>query len=421
MSIAVVMPQLGLTMEEGTVSAWLKKTGDTVKKNELLFIVSTDKVEMDVESVAEGILGEIIEPAGRTVPVGTILAYIQVSGENGVASGSERHMSGTLTGGSAVREDRVPLPATLKSHDHREALEKVAGPQRLVSPRAKRLAKELGIDVAAVQASGPDRQITEEDIRHAAELPKRPSRSDGVRHQLMAERLTRSVQTIPTFSVAAEVNAENLIALHKSLRASESLKASLSTSPKVQLTITDLLLSVFARALKRNPEMNATWEDDRVHSRTSVEVGLAVATDKGLVAPVIRNVEAMDLRALAIRRSALVEKARLGRLSLVDLEGGVGTLSNLGMYRVDHFQAIVSPGQSSILAVGQIRERPWVEKTLMVKPTLILNLTVDHRVADGAAAAVLLGKMIELIEAPDDLRWEPSPSTGNGADRRSNG
>lgn len=167
--------------------------------------------------------------------------------------------------------------------------------------------------------------------------------------------------------------------------------------------------------------MNATWKEDGVHNRTSVEIDLAVATDKGVVAPVIRNADAMDLRALAIRRSDLVEKARLGRLSLVDLEGGVGTLSNLGMYRVDHFQAIVSPGHSSILAVGQIRERPWVDKALMIKRTLILNLTVDHRVADGAAAAAFLGKMIELIEVPDDLRWEPNSSPGNGADRRSNG
>jgi pyruvate dehydrogenase E2 component (dihydrolipoamide acetyltransferase) len=414
MSFAVVMPQLGLTMEEGTVSAWLKKTGDTVKKNELLFSVSTDKVEMDVESVAEGILGEIIEPAGRTVPVGTILAYIEGPGEDGTRAGSEQLVPGTLEEGPTPREGRVPIQSTSKPSDDGEASEKAVGPRRLVSPRAKRLAKELGIDVAGVRGNRLDGQITEKDIRDA-ERHEKTSRPDGSRYQLISERLTRSVQTIPTFSVAAEVDAENFVAFR------ESLRASLSKTPEVKVTITDLLLSVFARALKRSPGVNATWEEDGVHNRTSVEIDLAVATDRGVVAPVIRNADAMDLQALAVRRSDLVEKSRLGRLSLVDLEGGVGTLSNLGMYRVDHFQALISPGHSSILAVGQIRERPWVDKTLMIKRTLMLNLTVDHRVADGAAAAVFLGKMIELIEDPRDLRWEPTSSPGNGADRRSNG
>jgi pyruvate dehydrogenase E2 component (dihydrolipoamide acetyltransferase) len=421
MRIAVVMPQLGLTMEEGTVSAWLKKTGDAVKKDELLFSISTDKVEMDVESVAEGILDEIIEPASRTVPVGTVLAYIEGVGADGARAVSEQAVSSTREEHSAVREVRVSLPTISTPGDDGKDSGRTAGPRRLASPRAKRLAKELGVDLAGVRGKSLDGQITEEDVRLASEQTNVPSRSGGGRRQLIAERLTRSVQTIPTFSVAAEVNAENLVALHESLKTSEALRASPSKGPGVKLTITDLLLNVFARALKSSPEVNATWEENQVRHRTAVDLGLAVATAKGVVAPVIRNVDAIDLLALAVRRSELVEKTRLGRLSLAELEGGVGTLSNLGMYRVDHFQGIISPGQSSILAVGQIRERPWVDKTLMIKRTLMLNLTVDHRVADGAAAAVLLGKMIELIEDPHDLRWKLNSSPGNGADRRSNG
>jgi pyruvate dehydrogenase E2 component (dihydrolipoamide acetyltransferase) len=148
---------------------------------------------------------------------------------------------------------------------------------------------------------------------------------------------------------------------------------------------------------------------------------LAVATPKGVVAPVIRNIDALGLQNVAARRSELVEKARAGRLSLSEMEGGVGTLSNLGMYRVDHFQAIISPGQSSILAIGQIRERPWVDKTITVRRTLILNLTVDHRLADGAAAAVFLNKMIELIESPDGLAGKLNSVPRDSAGRRSNG
>ena len=419
MSIAVVMPQLGLTMEEGTVSAWLKKTGDTIKKNDLLFSVSTDKVEMDVESVAEGILGEIIEPAGSTVPVGTVLAYIEASGEDGAAANSlvikERPAPGRVQESPTLGEDHAPVHPPSKANGDGRDSKKAVAPRRQVSPRARRLAKELGIDVAEVVAVSPDGQITEADIRAAASHHEKGSRIDGNHRQLIAERLTRSVQTIPAFSVAAEVNAENLVAL------SESLKASLGQAAGVKLTITDLLLSIFARVLKSSPEVNATWEADGVRANSSVDIGLAVATAKGVVAPVIRNVDTIDLPALAVRRVELVEKARLGRLSLGDLEGGGATLSNLGMYRVDHFQAIINPGQSSILAVGQIRERPWVDKTLMIKPTLMLNLTVDHRVADGAAAAVFLSKMIEIIEDPHELPWKPDSFSGDGAGRRSNG
>jgi pyruvate dehydrogenase E2 component (dihydrolipoamide acetyltransferase) len=178
---------------------------------------------------------------------------------------------------------------------------------------------------------------------------------------------------------------------------------------------------VFAQTLKSNPELNAVWEGNAVSNRISVDLGLAVATPKGVVAPVIRNLGSTNLPALVARRIELVEKARAGRLSLADLEGGVGTLSNLGMYRVDHFQAIITPGQSSILAVGQIRKRPWVTETLSVKPTVMLNLTVDHRVADGAIGAAFLSKMVDLIENPQGFSWQPAVAPGDGAGRRSNG
>jgi pyruvate dehydrogenase E2 component (dihydrolipoamide acetyltransferase) len=416
MSFAIVMPQLGLTMEEGTVSGWLKKPGDVVKKNEPLFSVSTDKVEMDVESAVDGTLGKIIVPVGETVKVGTVLAYVDGGdGEDITAIGSEQPSDETLEESTGIHE----VPAPQKSASARNAVDQAsdhAGGQQAVSPRARRLAKELGVDLAAIRGSGLEGQVTEKDIRGASAAPPRgkATSSDGARRQLIAERLTLSVQTIPTFSVAAEVNAENFIALH------ESLKQSLAQAGGAKLTVTDLLLTVFAQTLKSVPELNAIWEGNAVSNRISVDLGLAVATPKGVVAPVIRNLGSTDLRALVVRRMELVEKARAGRLSLADLEGGVGTLSNLGMYRVDHFQAIITPGQSSILAVGQIRKRPWVDGTLTVKPTVMLNLTVDHRVADGATGAAFLSKMVELIENPQGLSWQPTVSPGDGAGRRSN-
>jgi pyruvate dehydrogenase E2 component (dihydrolipoamide acetyltransferase) len=414
MSFAIVMPQLGLTMEEGTVSGWLKKTGDVVKKNEPLFSVSTDKVEMDVESAVDGTLGKIIVPAGETVKVGTVLAYVDGGdGEDITAVGSEQLSEETLEEASTSPEAPASKPSTTARATEPASADRFAS-SRAVSPRAKRLAKELGVDPATVRGTGIDGQISEKDIQSAAPSVKKASSPDGGRRQLIAEKLTLSVQTIPTFSVAAEVNAENLIALH------ESFKPSLPHSGGMKVTITDLLLMLFAQAFKSKPELNATWEGNNVSSRSSVDLGLAVATPKGVVAPVIRNLGSVDLRTLVTRRTELVEKARAGRLSLADLEGGVATLSNLGMYRVDQFQAIITPGQSSILAVGQIRKRPWVEETLTVRPTVMLNLTVDHRVTDGATGAAFLSKLVELIENPQGLSWQPSVSSGDGAGRRSN-
>jgi len=406
MSVAIVMPQLGLTMEEGTVSGWLKKTGDAVAKNDLIFSVSTDKVEMDVEAVVDGTMGQIIVQAGETVPVGTVLAYVEGAGEDLDTFVKERPPIDTPSVTAAKSSASTPPSTTLE-----EACQNSSPRDRQASPRAKRLAKELGVDLAGVR--GPGGEITEKDIRNSAASGGKASPPDS-RRQRIAERLTLSVQTIPTFSIAAEVNAEKLLALH------ESLSASIAQEAGIKLTVTDLLLAAFARALKSSPEVNSTWDNDKLRAHTSVDLGLAVATPRGVIAPVLRNLESTDLRSLVKRRSELVEKSRSGRLALTDLEGGVGTLSNLGMYRVDHFQAIISPGQSSILAIGQIRQRPWVENILTVKPTVMLNLTVDHRVTDGAAAAVFLGKLIELIEEPQSLSATPSGIPSDGTGRRYN-
>lgn len=413
MSFAIVMPQLGLTMEEGTVSGWLKNPGDQVKKNEPLFTVSTDKVEMEVESAVDGILGKIIVSAGETVTVGTVLAYIDSDeGEDITAVGNEQPTDETIAEAAPSHDVSAPQVTTARSTPP-ETFANPAGTKRSASPRAKRLAKERGVDLAAVFGTGLEGQITEKDIRGASAPREKASQSDG-RRQLIAEKLTLSLQTIPTFSVAAEVNADNFIALH------EDLKELLAKVAGLKVTISDLLLAIFAHALKNNPQLNATWEEKAVRNRNAVDVGLAVATPKGVIAPVIRNLGSIDLQALVARRIEVVEKARAGQLSLADLEGGVGTLSNLGMYRVDHFQAIITPGQSSILAVGQIRKRPWLDQTLTVKPTVMLNLTVDHRVVDGAVGAEFLGKMVELIENPKDLFRQPSARPGDGAGRRSN-
>lgn len=390
MSIAIVMPQLGLTMEEGTVSVWLKNIGDSVKKDEALFSVATDKVEMDVEASASGTLTQIVVPAGETVKVGTIVAYLAGDGDTASSPAStSAKQSAPADQKADSKPGNAPKSASISPPASRQS--------QLSSPRAKRLAKELGVDLAAVRGSGTNGTIAEEDVRKASSEKTKSPAADGRHRQLIAERLTQSIQTIPTFSVAAEANAEHLLVLY------DNLKPTLGQSATVKLTITDLLLAAFAQVLKASPEIRSIWKDNRAHVQNSVDVGLAVATEKGVIAPVIHDAASLDLAGLVSKRSQLVQKAREGRLAFADFEGGTGTLSNLGMYRVDNFQAIISPGQSSILAVGQIRKRPWAEESLTIKPTVMLNLTVDHRVADGAAAAIFLGKLIELIENPKDL------------------
>jgi pyruvate dehydrogenase E2 component (dihydrolipoamide acetyltransferase) len=402
MNVPVVMPQLGLTMTEGSVSAWLKKTGEMVRKGEMLFVVSTDKADMEVESLDEGVLAKIQVEPGEVVPVGTVIAYLERPGD-GAAPESPS---------AAALPQPKEVPAAPKAGTEGEevpsAVTALVGRKEepAASPRARRLARELGVDLAQVKASGASGRIAEEDVRKYAEGARSQTAAaaapDLRRRQLIAERMTKSIQTIPHFSVSAEVNAEKLIELR------ESLKEPVEKQVGVKLTVTDLLLKALGLALQETPQMQAVWEEGTLRTVGAIDLGLAIATARGVVAPVIRKVEAMDLAEMARCRQGVSEKARRGRLSLAELEGGTGTLSNLGMYRVDHFQAIISPGQSFVLAVGKIADRPWVERgVLRVAPTAALNLCVDHRVADGALAALFLGKIVEIIENPQ--RWFGGP------------
>ena len=415
MKVPVVMPQLGLTMTEGSVNTWLMKIGDKVNKGDMLFVVSTDKSDMEIESLDEGTFSEIVIPLNEVVPVGTVIAYLERPGD-GPAGGATP--AKTVVAPPPV----APKPAAPPAAEAAPAAkaEPVAAPKAepvapkvevRVSPRARRAAGQLGVDLSKVAGSGREGRIRERDVlsaqTHAA--PPAPavamSTQDLRRRQIIAEKLTESIQTIPHFSVAAEINARELIALR------ESLKGPIEQQSKVKLTVTDLLFKALGMALERTSAMKATWEagSPRVHS--GCDLGLAVATEKGVVAPIIRDVAVLDLTEIARKRTEAVEKARASRLSVTDLEGGLGTLSNLGMFRVDQFQALITPGQSFILAVGKIDNRPWVDKgVLTVAPTLRLNLSVDHRVADGAIAAQFLGELTEILENPYRLLWEPKKS-----------
>lgn len=398
----ITMPQLGLTMTEGTVSAWVKKPGDAVKKDEVILAVSTDKVDMDVESTEDGVLQQIIVEEGETVPVGTPLAYIEAAGDEAVsATDAEDSLPSLIE--SVVQAEVLPatgspelqVPPTLA--DAEERSKRVSA-----SPRAKRRARELGIDITTVKSSGPNGWIVEKDLPNAvAEHGPRVIGTVDSRRQRIADRMVESITTIPAFSVSVEVNAERLVTLY------ENLREPVHKVTGVKLTYTDLLLKALALSLANAPAMNTTWHNGALHEQPTINLALAVATNRGVVAPVLMEVDRLPIQQLVIRRSEMAEKSRQGRLALTDLEGATGTLSNLGMYRVDRFEGIISPGQTFILAAGRLRNRPWVDTTLVIKPTIILNLSVDHRTVDGAIAAMFLEHLAGVIEQPYQIVWEP--------------
>jgi pyruvate dehydrogenase E2 component (dihydrolipoamide acetyltransferase) len=361
MTYEIVMPQLGLTMTEGSVSTWLKKPGEWVEKGEMLFTVQTDKVEMEVECFGSGYLSDILVENEQVVPVGTLLATLR-----------------------------------------QEAVAAVAESKSAASPRARKIAKELGVDVAAVRAAGS--RISEEDVRRHFEqsgsIAPKPAvaveAAASTARKITARRMTESFTSAPHFYLGVEANAAALTRLR------EELNSDGTGRPK--LTFTDFFLKAMAEALREQPGVNAFWNGDGVTRRDRIDIGCAVQTDDSLVVPVIRNAENLDLYAVAERRADLVQKARMRTLAVSDMEGGSATLSNLGTSGIDWFQAILNPPQSVILAVGRIAARPVVVgNQLQVQPTVHMNLSADHRVLDGAAAAAFLSRVQQLMEHPQDL------------------
>jgi pyruvate dehydrogenase E2 component (dihydrolipoamide acetyltransferase) len=380
----VVMPQLGLTMTEGSVSAWLKKTGDRVEKGEALFTVETDKVEMEVESTVPGYVGAIIVEPQHTVPTGTVIAVI--TDKPGEAVVLDQAPSG---GPEAAG---IQQASGANGAPPKEAARTPAG-EFAASPRAKRLATELGVDLQHVKPARGSR-ITEEDVRRFHETsPKRAVPGASAR-RVVAERMAASFQTAPHFYLGVEVNATELVNFRDRMRARLERDG-------VRLTYTDILLKALATALREHPAVNSWWKDGEVVRHDSVDVGVAVQTESRLLVPVIRNADRLDFPALSMKRQSLAETARSGRLTLADIEGGSATLSNLGQFGIDWFQAILNPPQSVIVAAGRIAKRPVVNNDRVeVCPSFTLTLAADHRVIDGVAAAQFLSLMKKFLEYP---------------------
>jgi pyruvate dehydrogenase E2 component (dihydrolipoamide acetyltransferase) len=349
--------------------------GEAFQAGEPLFEVETDKVNMDVEAGEDGNLTEIVAPLNESLPVTTVIA-------------------------------RYRRPAD-PPEDARSSARNV-----IASPRARRAAKAAGISLDTISGTGPNGRIVEEDVLQAAkersqtpapvsaapltelQRPVTPSRA----RRAIAERMTHSFQTAPHFYVSREIDAADLVALKR------MMSNALAKRGGVQLSITDLLIRALALAIGRYPEVNATWQEDHIERREDIAVGVAVAQEDGLIVPVLRDVAASDLATIARRRHELLERARGGRLSAADFTVASATLSNLGMYGVDQFQAILNPPESVIVATGRIRDRVVARNGApAVSPTMYCTASVDHRVLDGAQAARFLGAFAEILENPGEL------------------
>jgi pyruvate dehydrogenase E2 component (dihydrolipoamide acetyltransferase) len=379
----VIMPALGVAQETGKVLRWLRNEGEDVEKGAPIMEIETDKVTVEVEAPASGTLAGVRFSEGADVPVGDVVALILAAGEEIPAEAPV-----------AVAADQpAPVAAGTGANGSRTAEPQQRRP--LASPKARRIAKERGIDVGSLTGSGPRGAVLAADVEATREEPAPPPAQVGAIWQRMAERTTQSWQTAPHFYLSRDVDASRLDAWRASARKRPGYE---------RLTHTDLLVKVAAAALERHPRVNAKWRDGGIVENPDVNVGIAVAVDEGLVVPVVHGADRLELRAIVERRAQLVEAARAGRLRPDDVGGGTFTISNLGMFGVDAFTAILNAPQAAILAVGRIADRivPFDGRP-EVRPMCTLTLSFDHRVVDGARGAQFLETLAELIEEPAGL------------------
>src|SRR5579862_5643995 len=404
MAFSVVMPALEMAQETGKLIAWRKQEGDRVVKGEPLLEIETDKAVVEVEAPADGILAGIKASAGEDIPVGQTIAWIVAPGE-AVPTATESAAPAARAGSHAKVETTQVVAAQASSSAQ------TPPSNARISPKARRLAKELGVDIARVRGSGADGEILASDVQSAAAAPA-PSLGGEKKFvgisanievpttlgRLMAERTTQSWTTVPHFFVTREIDAAAL----NEYRAKKT--ADLELSHKIRITHTDILVAIIARILLKHPRLNASWTGDRIHLHDHVNMGVAIAVDDGVVAAVIANAHAIDLAKISGQRHEITERARSGKLRPADIADATFTVSNLGMYGVDSFSAIIIPPQAAILAVGNISDRVVaVGGKAVVRPMISLTLSCDHRVCDGARAALFLGELAEALQEPEKL------------------
>ena len=420
MAISVVMPALEMAQETGKLVSWKKKEGDAVKKGELLLEVETDKAVVEVEAAADGVLGGVTAQAGAVVPVGQTIAWLLKPGEK-----PPTQTAPVQTGRTGAAALQMPaVEAESAAGPQGDPLEVAAAYNIRISPKARRLAKEHSVDIRRIKGTGPSGEIVADDVLAARTTSGTPTAAAVASPpptapvlpppapptaaaelgalssigKIMAERTTQSWTTTPHFFVSRDVDCTELVAARK------RLGPQIERERGVKLTYTDLLTTVIAQTLRKHPRMNASWTGDAVKANADVSVGLAMAITDAVVVGVLPRTDGMTLADIASRRRELTERARANKLQPADITGATFTISNLGMYNVDSFTAIIVPPQAGILAVGAMKDRLVpVMGGIATKPMMTITLSCDHRVLDGARGAAFLHDLVEALVAPGTL------------------
>ncbi len=416
MPVEVVMPRLSDTMAEGTVLKWLKREGEEVQKGEPLAEIATDKANMELESYDSGVLDKIIVEEGKTVPIGEPIAILRKPGEQPAAAPA------------APREAAAPPRAAAAAPPPPPAAEAAPGERIKASPLARRLAEEHGLDLSQVIGTGPGGRITKEDVEEVlakgrppaavpAAVPTPPPTREAPRgapavapavpgeevpltrmQETIVRRMVESKTTVPHFYVTMEVD------MGEAGRLRRAANANAATVGAPEISFNDMVIKAAALALRRFPEVNAFYWEGRLRRNAQINVGVAVALAEGLVVPVIHDADKKSLREIASAAKETIERARTGRLLPDDYVGGTFTVSNLGMYDVDEFAAIINPPQSGILAVGVVKPQPVVvDGEVRIADRMRMTLSADHRVYYGATAAQFLKEVKRLLENPLEL------------------
>jgi pyruvate dehydrogenase E2 component (dihydrolipoamide acetyltransferase) len=408
MAHSIVMPALEMAQETGKLLSWRKKEGESVAKGEPLLDVETDKAVVEIEAPADGILAGVKAQAGDVIPVGQTIAWIVNPGE--------KPPEGDAGAVSGRRMDSKPAPGAVAVVETSAGAAAPAASSVRISPKARRLAREHAVDLSRVRGTGGEGEILAEDIlafvssggspagaaaparTEATQAEARATQALSQVARLMAERTTQSWTTAPHFFVSREIDAGAL------LSAREKFGPAIEKETGVRLSHTDLLVAAVARALEKHPLVNASWTGDGIRLHPEINVGIAMAVDDGVVAPAISGANKKKLSEIAVMRRELTERARAGKLRPADITGATFTISNLGMYQVDAFTAIIVAPQAAILAVGRISDRVVpVDGKPGVRPMLTLTLSCDHRVFDGARAALFLNDLAAAIVEPEKL------------------
>ncbi len=434
----VLMPQLGETVAEGKITEWFKKPGDAVKPGENLFLIETDKVSMEIQAIEGGVLAEIRVPAGEVAPVGAVVAVISDS-VGAKAASSAASAAAAPTRSSAARATAAPLqrtgtkprPVALDPFFEVRTPERNYGPARTnggsATPLARRLAAEAGLDLSRIGGSGPRGRTFARDVEGAitgggakaagAAAPVSglsaaqvkalyPDTSyeeiplDAMRRTI-ADRLTLAAQTIPHFYLTVDVAIERLIKLRE--EANAAAPRGKDGKPAFKLSVNDLIIKAWAAALQHVPNANAVWATDRILRFKHSDIAVAVAIEGGLITPVIRKAEVKTLAAISVEMRELFARARARRLKPNEYQGGSTAISNLGMFGIREFSAIINPPHATILAVGAIRRQAIEAEDggIAFASLMTVTLSCDHRVVDGALGAELLAAFRELIEKPE--------------------